>query len=226
MGGTPVGAFHVRAVLHVSTDFLVDCQRRGFALDVEDVLSDLPRSFPVSASQMAWTWDLIKILVAEIEPWRRDRAVDHGLGPLEEVLVVVAGGRAVREHQRGLSAAACSATALGVVGGRRRDVAQVHHVQLGDVHAQFHGGRAVENGQLALAEIGLALLALRGGDLGGVLPRLQPDRIEGVAAVEGDKERVGAGAVLGRPGHAQWVQPNLAGRRQQSSHRKTAASTW
>ena len=44
-----------------------------------------------------------------------------------------------------------------------------------------------------------------------MLPSLQPDRIEGIAAVEGDEERVGAGAVLGRPGHAQGVQPNLAG---------------
>ena len=113
------------------------------------------------------------------------------------MLVVAAAGRAVGEHQGGLAAAPGPARPLGVVGGGGRDVAHVHDVQVGDVHAQLHGGRAEQHGQLCLAELLLALLALGGGHLGGVLSGLHPGRVRGQIPIQLDEEPVGLEAALG-----------------------------
>ena len=82
--------------------------------------------------------------------------------------------RAVGDHQRRLAAAAGPAAALGVVGRRRRHVAQVDGVEVGDVDAQLHRRRAEQHRQLARAEPVLALLPRpRRRHLAGVLAGLQ-----------------------------------------------------
>src|SRR5690606_27319862 len=118
-----------------------------------------------------------------------------------EVLIVRALGSAVRHDERRLPAAARAAGPLGVIRGRRRDVAQVDGVERGDVDAQLRRGRADERGQEARAladgarafhrvhecfslplvepEPHLADLTYPGIDLGRVLARLQLE--EGVA---------------------------------------------
>ena len=72
-----------------------------------------------------------------------------------------------------MTAAPRPAAALGVVRRRRRHIAHVDGVQRGDVHAQLHRWRAVQEPQPGIAELLLALLAHAGIHLGGVLPCLQ-----------------------------------------------------
>ena len=156
-----------------------------------------------------------QILVAQVDARRGDGTGDHLARLAEEVLVVRAAPRAVGEDQRRLAAAAGPAAALGVVGRRRRHVAQVDDVELGDVDAELHGRRAEEQRQVAGAEAVLALLAVLGRDLGGVLARLEhalqideaPVALDEVAV---DLGRDLAGVQQARP--VQWA--NLAVRRQ------------
>ncbi len=91
----------------------------------------------------------------------------------EVILVVRAASRAIGVDQGRLTATAGPAAALGVVGRRRRDVAQIDEVQLSDVHAQLHGRRAEQERQIAAAESVFALLAVFGGDLGSMLARFE-----------------------------------------------------
>ena len=72
-----------------------------------------------------------------------------------------------------MTAAPRPAAALGVVRRRRRHIAHVDGVQRGDVHAQLHRWRAVQEPQPGIAELLLALLAHAGIHLGRVLPRFQ-----------------------------------------------------
>ena len=113
--------------------------------------------------------------------------------------------RAVREHERRLPRPAGPTRALRVVRRRRRDVAQAHRVQARDVDAEFHRRRAVQQRQRALPEGALALLALRGTHLRGVLARRQAAQLAGHPLVEGAEEGVDAAAGVGVHGLADRV---------------------
>jgi hypothetical protein len=100
-------------------------ERRRIARDIEHVAQ---RGLEVSAGHRQPDRVDVRaqqVLVLEVDARRDDRAGDHLARAAEEVLVVRAAGRAVRQDERGLAAATGAAAALRVVGRRRRDVAQV-----------------------------------------------------------------------------------------------------
>ena len=100
-----------------------------------------------------------KVLISKVKPWRRYRSGYHVLGSFKEILVVRATRGTVRENERWLPTASCSTTALGIIGRRRWHVAHVDDVELGDINAKLHSGRAVENRQFTLPKIVFALYA-------------------------------------------------------------------
>jgi len=102
-------------------------------------------------------------LVGQIESRWSDRTGNHVLRAPEVVLVVGVPGRTVGEHEGGLSRPSCPTAALGVVGRGGGHVAHVDGVQFGDIHAQFHGGRAEHERQ-----------ALQGGIMGILLRPVLP----------------------------------------------------
>ena len=180
-----------------------------------------------------------QVPVCELENRRTYLSVDHCLGIAEEVLVVGALRRRVRDDQGGLSAAARASAALGVVRRRRRHVAHVNRVQCRDVDAEFHRRGAEEHRQEAIGFTGLPesflvgrklfTLALAeaesllpdftvvGIDLGGVLARLEPEeRVHGGAEhprevlVEVAEERVLRG-IAAVLGHAAQLEEDARG---------------
>ncbi len=153
-----------------------------------------------------------EVLVGQIQPRWRDRSRDHRVLMAEEVLIVRAARGAIREDQCGLPAPARPAAALRVIGGRGRHVAQVDHVELGDVHAQLHRGRAIEDGQTSLAELALALLAQLVGHLGGVLARLHAAQVGGDSTVELHEERIRGGGLRRWVGNADGIAEGLTPR--------------
>ena len=145
-----------------------------------------------------------QVPVRELQDRRTYLAVNHRPGIAEEVLVVGALRRRVRDDQGGLPAPARASAALGVVRRRGRHVAHVDGVQGRDVDAKLHRRGAEEHRQesigladlpepplvriellaLAFAEAEALLpdLAVVGIDLGGVLARLEPEeRVHGGA---------------------------------------------
>ena len=80
---------------------------------------------PMQESQTACRWLVDQIPVGQVEERRRGPRRAPWPRVAEEVLVVRALRGAVGDDQRGLSAAAGPAAPLGVVGRRRRHVAQV-----------------------------------------------------------------------------------------------------
>src|SRR5262245_4745986 len=117
---------------------------------------------------------LDQVFVGEVEARGRDLAGHHPLGPPEEVLVVRAPRRAIGDDERRLAATAGAATPLRVVRWRGRHVAQVDDVEAGDIDAQLHRRRAIEDRKPGITEAALAVLADLARDLRGVLTRLQP----------------------------------------------------
>ena len=147
-----------------------------------------PALRPVSASQIAWTWARTRSSLARSSCGGATCPETIRSGPAEEVLVVAVPARAERVHERGLPAAPGAAGALGVVGRRRRYVAQVDDVQRGDVDAQLHRRRAEQQRQPARR--GSSPRAPRGllaRYLGGVLARLDALPAVGDRAVEVEK---------------------------------------
>ena len=142
-----------------------------------------------------------EILVGHVEARGLHLTGDHQLGMLEKVLVVRTAEGAVGEDQRGLAAATGATAALRIVGGRGRDVAQVDGIQILDVNAQLHGGRAEQDGKLGGAKILLALHAQIGGDLGGVFAGRNAPEFLDARAEQFDKEFIGRAARRGGRGH-------------------------
>ena len=137
-----------------------------------------------------------EVLVGQVEPRQAHGPRDHQAGTAEEILVVRIARGAVSQHQGGLTAPAGPAAPLGIVCRRRRHVPHVDHVELTDVDAELHRGRAIQDGELAGAEILLALLPLLVWDLGSVLAGLESPAIARDGAIEFDEEWVGAAALL------------------------------
>src|SRR5699024_6451680 len=81
-----------------------------------------------------------QVLVGQIQTRSLHHPGDHQVGAAEVVLVMTVAGGAVGDDQGRLPPTACTATALGVVGGGGWDVTHHHRVELLDVHPQFHGG--------------------------------------------------------------------------------------
>ena len=144
-------------------------------------------------------------LVAQVEARGRDRPGHHVGRAAEVVLVVGVAGGAVGEHQRWLARATGPAAALGVVRGRRRHIPQTDRVQARDVDAQFHGRRAVQQRERALAEGAFAFLALHRVHLGGVFAGGQAAQLASHLGVEGAEEGVDAAAGVGVHGLADRV---------------------
>ena len=114
-----------------------------------------------------------QVAVAEIDTGRFHRSGDHPCRFAEKVLIVGAAPRAVREDHGRLSAPAGAPAALGLVGRRRRDIAQVDKIELGDIHSEFHCRGAEQERQLSFAEPLFAFLAFLGGHLCGVFSSLE-----------------------------------------------------
>ena len=139
-----------------------------------------------------------QVPVRELEDRRAHLAMDHRLGVAEEVLVVRALRRRVRDDQGGLPVSARTSAALGVVRGRGRHVAHMDRVEGRDVDAELHRRGAEQDRQepigltdlaepllllrelsalsLSEAEALLTELAVVGIDLGGVLTGLEAEQ--------------------------------------------------
>ncbi|OQC03532.1 MAG: hypothetical protein BWX80_02759 [Candidatus Hydrogenedentes bacterium ADurb.Bin101] len=114
-----------------------------------------------------------QVPVAQIDARRRHGAGHHLAGLAEVILVVGAAARAIGIDQGRLSAAPRTAAALGIVGRGRRHVAHVHQVQLGNVHAELHGGGTEQERQVGFTKLLFAFLPVVRGHLGGMLPGFQ-----------------------------------------------------
>ena len=145
-----------------------------------------------------------QVPVREFENGRPYLAVHHRLGVAEEVLVVRALRRRVRENQGRLSAAPRSSAALSVVRRRGRHVAHVDRVQRRDVDTEFHRRGAEEHRQKAIGfaglseplVVGLQLLAFTIAEAETLLPDLPVVRVDlgGVLARLEAEERMGRSA--------------------------------
>ena len=143
-----------------------------------------------------------QVLVEQVEARRGDDAGDHLAGVAEVVLVVAVAGGAVGGDQGGLAGPSGAAGALRVVRGGGRHVAHGDGVEAGDVDAELHRRRAVQQLQLAVAEFVLALAAQSGVDLGGVLAGDQAGQRLRDVPVQPDEVRVDPGCCRAaeRPG--------------------------
>ena len=114
-----------------------------------------------------------QVPVPQIDARRRHCSGHHAGRLAVEVLVVGAAPGAVGEDESGLPPAPGASAALRVVGRSGRNVAQVDEVELGDVDAELHGRGAEQERQLAFPKARLAVLAVLGGHLSGVLARFE-----------------------------------------------------
>ena len=161
-----------------------------------------------------------QVLVEQVEARRGDDAGDHLVGVAEVVLVVAVAGGAVGGDQGGLAGPSRAAGALRVVGGGGRDVPHGDGVEAGDVDAKLHRRRAVQQLQLAVAELVLALAAQLGMDLGGVLAGDQAGQRLRDVPVQADEVRVdpgGSGAAEGA---------RRGGHRRRARRRRAATRAW
>ena len=110
-----------------------------------------------------------EVFVCQIQPGGGDGSGDHERGDAEEMLVVRAALGAVGDDQSRLPGTSGAAATLGVVGWGRWNVAHGHGVQLGDIHSQFHGGRAIKDWELRLSEGVLTPFTFFACNLGGML---------------------------------------------------------
>ena len=104
-----------------------------------------------------------QVLVREFEARRRDLARDHQPGRRKKYWSCGLPRRAVVEDKVPAAASARAPGSLGIVGRRRWDVPQVDDVELGDVDAELHRRRAVEDRQSPVAESLLALVRSAAG---------------------------------------------------------------
>ena len=137
-----------------------------------------------------------QIFVRQVKPRQADCSGNHQLLTAEEILVMRVPRGAVGQDKSRLARSTGSATPLGIVRRGRRHVPHVDHVELADVDAELHGGRAIKDGELAGAEILLAFLPLFVRHLGRVLVGLESPAITSDGAIELDEERIGAATVV------------------------------
>jgi hypothetical protein len=78
--------------------------------------------------------------IGKVQPWRPDASRNHLLAAPKEVLVMTVEGPAIGEDKTGLALPSRSATSLGIIRRRGRDIAQMDEVQVGNVNAQLHSG--------------------------------------------------------------------------------------
>ena len=150
-----------------------------------------------------------EVFVGNLGARRQDGSGHHLLRPPEEVAVVRAAGGAVGVDEGRLPASAGTAAALGVVRRGRRYVAQADDVEIGDVHAEFHGRRAEQYRQSARAEPLLTILALLVRHLSCVLSGLQVVQPESQLAVEMHEEGVCLRLFRACPRHPDGVPKRL-----------------
>ena len=137
-----------------------------------------------------------EVLVGQVQARRCHGASDHQFGALEEVLIMGAKRRTIRKDQGRLATATSPAAALGIVGRRWWNVAQVNDVELCDIHPEFHRRRAIEDRQLPRAEALLALDTLGVRHLCRVLAGFKPCPCRSHGAIEVDKKGIRAAACL------------------------------
>ncbi len=161
-----------------------------------------------------------QIFVGQVHARWCDGAGDHALRAIEEVLVVRAAGCAVGKDERGLSAPAGAPAALRVVGRRRRNVAQVDDVQLGDVDAQLHRRRAEQDRQVAGAESLFAVEPVLVRDLGRVFAGLETQQLGCDGPVELDEVGVGPTTGIRQAGDGDRVVKRLGSVARDPDHRR------
>src|SRR5206468_3354977 len=103
-------------------------------------------------------------------------------------------------------AATGPARALRVVRRRWRHVAQTNRVEVGDVDAELHGGRAVKQRQLAGPELVLTLEPVALWHLGGVLAGKHACVATRQVAVQVAEERVDPRRLLATECLAEWIR--------------------
>jgi len=194
------GAFHSGGRGEIGEDIAHQDERGFRATEVEDILEGTTQAGPSLREPEGMDVSLDEVLIGQVKARRRDLAGDHQFGPLEKVLVVRAAGGAVGKDDGGLTAAAGASAALGVIGWRRRHIAHIDHIELVDVHAQFHGRRAIEDRQPGGLETLLAFLPQFIGDLCGMFPRFKAGGPGGGLAVVVEKIGIGAAACGGKMG--------------------------
>ncbi len=137
---------------------------------------------------------LHQIGVCQIEPRRHHLAGHHALRLAEKVLVVAAPDGAIGRDEGRLTTAPGAPATLGVIRRRRRHVAHMDDVQVGDIDAELHGRRAKQRLERPGAKVALAILAPLLLDLAGVLTASHINQLHGRFAVEAGEERVWPGA--------------------------------
>ncbi len=158
--------------------------------DVDDVRDRPAELHPGLRQPDALQMGADQVLVGQVQTRRGHLSGHHVLGAAEVVLVVAVARGAVRGHECGLAGTARPARALRVVRRGRRDVAHHHGVERGDVHAQLHRRRAVQQGQFGGAELPLALQPVLRSHLRGVLPGEQARQLGRRRPVQVPEERV------------------------------------
>ena len=88
-----------------------------------------------------------KVGIGEINRWWLHDACHQVDTAFEVVLIVRALGCAVCDDQGRLATAPGATRALRIVGRGRRRIAQIDHVELGNIDPQFHGGGAIKQGK-------------------------------------------------------------------------------
>ncbi|MNJ35528.1 hypothetical protein D3C77_302740 [compost metagenome] len=80
-----------------------------------------------------------QLFIRNVQCWRPHNAGHHIVAPLEEILIMRRPRGAVGHDNRGLARSTGTTSALRIIRGRRRYVAQVDGVQGGNINAEFHG---------------------------------------------------------------------------------------
>jgi len=134
----------------------IDAQGEVVLIGVDDLLDGLTQGEAHAGEPDGVDVGSQQGFVAEVEAGRAHAARDNFFPAAEEVLVVAVERAAIGEDEARLSLTSGPAAALGVVGGRGGYIAEMDQVEVGDVHAQFHGRGADRIGQ-APAESALFL---------------------------------------------------------------------
>ena len=155
----------------------------------------IPQKRSVAANQTAWTWALIRSSFARSRLGGADGPGYHQMRLEKEVLIVGVPGRTVSQYECRLATSPSPAAPLGVIGRGRRDVPHVDNVELANVHAEFHRGRAIYNRQFGGSEILFPFLPFLVGHLSGVFACLESTTVTRDRTIELNEEWVGMATI-------------------------------
>ena len=150
-----------------------------------------------------------KLFIGNVDSGGCHRAGHHLFLPLEEILVVRTTRGAVGDDDSGLPTAACTAGTLGIVGRRGGHVPQIDGVQVGNIDAQLHCGRAEHDRELTGTEFFFTLLANQRRHLCSVFAALHSGHVGGGRSIEVNKVLVGPEPDCWGSWYPQWAVESL-----------------